>query len=226
MLRSWIKGRLWFGLGYRLWQDDAAGTEILIGWEKSIKFEPLSCLSQIRDPKVTFVSVVTIHFGQMKKLLVLAFVASGANIYECHISFSLCFLGDIIEKTLMKKKSFLLQLFISHLDQKRKEAKERSSKAVLFSGWMITLGRPNLRYWGQRTCWVGRGGGGTRGSSLALTWWTAGGGLKTSISEILHAFFQTKVWSNQKRSESSLRESFFTDERSLVYKQCYLGIVS
>ena len=100
---------------------------------------------------------MTIHFGQMKKLLVLAFVASGANIYECHISFSLCFLGDIIEKTLMKRKSFLLQLFISHLDQKRKEAKERSSKAVLFSGWMITLGRPNLRYWGQRTCWGGGG---------------------------------------------------------------------
>ena len=216
MLRSWIKGRLWFGLGYRLWQDDAAGTEILIGWEKSIKFEPLSCLSQIRDPKVTFVSVVTIHFGQMKKLLVLAFVASGANIYECHISFSLCFLGDIIEKTLMKKKSFLLQLFISHLDQKRKEAKERSSKAVLFSGWMITLGRPNLRYWGQRTCWAGRGGGGTRGSSLALTWWTAGVGSRLPSLKFFMLF--SKPRSGQIRRDLNLpSESLFSLMKDLWF---------
>ena len=42
----------------------------------------------------------------MKKLLVLAFVASGANIYECHISFSLCFLGDIIH---LREDSLLVQ---------------------------------------------------------------------------------------------------------------------
>lgn len=52
---------------------------ILIGQKKSIKFEPLSCRSQIRDTKVTFVFVMTIHFGQMKKLLVWVFVASGAK---------------------------------------------------------------------------------------------------------------------------------------------------
>lgn len=44
--------------------------KIPICQRKSIKFKPLSCLSQTSDTKLTFVFVMTIHFGQMKKLLV------------------------------------------------------------------------------------------------------------------------------------------------------------
>lgn len=58
---------------------------ILIGQKKSIKFEPLSCLSQIRDTKVTFVFVMTIHFGQMKKLLVCILWLQGQNLWMSRI---------------------------------------------------------------------------------------------------------------------------------------------
>lgn len=54
----------------RLRQDEAASAETLISQKKPIKFEPLSCLRQIGDTQVTFVFVMTIHFGQMRKLLV------------------------------------------------------------------------------------------------------------------------------------------------------------
>lgn len=54
---------------------------ILICQGKSIKFKPLSCLSQISATKLTFVFVMTIHFGPMKKLLVWFLWLQGWNLW-------------------------------------------------------------------------------------------------------------------------------------------------
>lgn len=90
---------------------------------------------------------------------------------------------------------------------------------------MMTLWRPMLWVLGTKGMQGGKGGGHlgvVLGPDLVNSReWAQDFHLWNSS-----CFFQTKVWSNQKRSESCLRESFFTDERSLVYKQCYLGIVS